>query len=113
MGEDVVIETSYSMSGILNVTIPDDVSEEEIIEALEESLSELLGIHPSNIELEIDEDGKVIYTITDEEFTTIEDVQEKLNEPTFVDELESKVQEEIPEFEIQDVEVNSEIEVEV
>ena len=60
--DEIVLETTYKLSGVLNVSLPlpeDGVTEEEALEALEESLSELLGVHPSQIELSINEDGDV------------------------------------------------------
>ena len=60
--DEIVLETTYKLSGVLDVSLPlpeDGVTEEEALEALEESLSELLGVHPSQIELSINEDGDV------------------------------------------------------
>jgi phenylpyruvate tautomerase PptA (4-oxalocrotonate tautomerase family) len=97
----------------LNVTIPEELSEEEALEVLEESLAEVLGVHPSQIELTVDEFGNVEYVITTDTFVEADDLQKSIDATTFVDELNNKVQEEIPEFIIDDVDSNEEIEVEV
>ena len=96
--DEIVLETTYTLSGVLNVSLPEDVTEEEALEALEESLSELLGVHPSQIELSINEDGDVEYIITSDSFDDASLIQEDLEKETFVSNLETNVQEEIPAF---------------
>merc|ERR1712203_1318835 len=107
------IDTTYSVSGTLNVTIPSEVSEEEALEALEESLAEVLGVHPSQIELTVDENGNVEYVITTDSFDAATELETEIQEATFVDELNNNVQEEIPELIVDAVDSSEEIEVEV
>ena len=86
--DEVQIETTYKVSGVLNVTIPKDVPEEEALEAIENSLSELLGVHPSQIDLRVDENGDVVYVITSDSYDGASDIQQDLDVPEFVKNLE-------------------------
>ena len=53
--------------------------------------SEILDIHPKNIELSFNDDGTINYEITDEDFTTIDNVKTKMNTSDFVDDLKTKL----------------------
>ena len=50
-------------TGTLDLTIPVGVDEAEILEAVEDKLAEILGIHESQIDVFVDETGAVKYTI--------------------------------------------------
>ena len=86
--EDVTVEVVYQTTGSMTVTIPDGASLEDLEESLEDEISELLGVHESNVEVTVGEDGSVTYTITSstaegaQEFQdamAAEDVAETLN----------------------------------
>ena len=98
--EEFVLETKYKVRGTLNVSLPEDIPIEEAFAILEESLSELLNIHPSQIELKLNEDGDVIYVISSDTFDDASTIQTELSTETFVSNLENDVQEEIPSFEL-------------
>ena len=86
--EDVTVEVVYQTTGSMTVTIPDGASLEDLEESLEDELSELLGVHESNVEVTVSEDGSVTYTITSstaegaqehQDALAAEDVAETLN----------------------------------
>ena len=87
--EDVVMSVEYVSSGTLNVTIPEELSEADATAVLEESISNTLGIHSSEVEVTIHDDGVVTYTITGESYTEVETLSETTSKPTFVSELDS------------------------
>lgn len=47
--EDVQTTVEYVTSGVIDVTIPNDVSETDAIVALQDSISEVLGVHPKDV----------------------------------------------------------------
>ena len=98
--EELVLETTYKVHGTLNVSFPEDVFTEEALLMLERSLSELLQIHPSQIDLKVNEDGDLIYVISSETFDDGSTIQSELSTETFISNLENDVQEEIPSFEV-------------
>ena len=61
---EVETTVDYVASGTLDVTIPDDVSEEDAIAALQDSISDVLGVHTSDVVVTIEDDGTVSYSVT-------------------------------------------------
>ena len=77
---DVQAEVEYEVSGTLDVSFPEDVSDEEKIAALTEALSTSLDVHPKDIEITIDEEtGEISYTISSDDLLKAEQVQWSLN----------------------------------
>ena len=67
--EDVTTDVTYTTSGSMTLLIPDDISEDEIVNAIESSLAEALGVHPHQIAVDVNmETGEVEYTVTSEEY---------------------------------------------
>ena len=58
----VTVEVIYETTGSFNITLTTDVAEEEVEEAMEEAISNILGIHESAVNVEI-ENGSATYTI--------------------------------------------------
>ena len=50
-------------TGTLDLSIPAGVDEAEFLEAVQDKLAEILGIHESQIDVFVDETGAVKYTI--------------------------------------------------
>lgn len=110
--DDVQLETIYTTSGEFDVDIPNGVSEEEALERIQQSLSELLGVHPKDIDVKI-HDGKVFYEISGGNFTDVNDILEKMSDPEFSNNFTEEIQKSIPGLEVTDVTPESSIEVEV
>jgi phenylpyruvate tautomerase PptA (4-oxalocrotonate tautomerase family) len=96
--EDVEIETKYVTEGTLDITVPENVDEEEVIEALTDSLAEMFDVHPKDVIVIIDEDGNVSYEITSGNYTEVEDILDQMNDPNFVNDLTTKIEETNPEI---------------
>ena len=62
--EDVVLDVVYQTTGSMQVTLPADVPLEEVEASLEDELAELLGVHESEIEVTVNQDGSVTYVLT-------------------------------------------------
>ena len=81
---DVEISIDYVTSGTLNVSIPSDISEDDVLTALVESISDILGVHSRNVVVTIDEDDTVTYSITGETFTDAQEMQNVISNEDFV-----------------------------
>ena len=84
---DVETTIDYVTSGTLDVTIPDDVSEEEVISALEQSIGDVLGIHPRHVVVTIDDNGDVTYSITGATYDDVQDMQSVTSEDDFASQV--------------------------
>ena len=64
--DDVVIEATYTVAGSLQLdSLPDDLREDELEEALEQSIADALGVHSKDVDVNVDpETGEVTYTVT-------------------------------------------------
>ena len=91
--EDVDLSVGYVASGTLDVVIPADVSEEEALSALQQSLSDVLGVHPKDVVVSIDNDGVVSYQISGETYEDVESVIAEVGAESFVATLESDLAE--------------------
>ena len=65
---DVNTEVAYVSTGSLEINVDVETSEDEVIDAVTTSLSDLLGVHPSDVTIvSVDlASGEVIYEIASE-----------------------------------------------
>lgn len=93
--ENLAAEVSYDITGTIDITVNEDISDEDLIATLQDSISKSLNVHPSDVSVDIDAEGVVGYTIsspTVEEATTIHDVlQEDSTIQTILDEASSTI----------------------
>ena len=61
-----------------------DISEDDVLTALVESISDILGVHSRNVVVTIDEDDTVTYSITGETFTDAQEMQNVISNEDFV-----------------------------
>ena len=80
---DVETTIDYVASGTLDVTIPDDVSEEDAIAALQDSISDVLGVHSSDVVLTVEDDGSVSYSVAGATYAETESIQNAAAEADF------------------------------
>ena len=81
--KDVSTSIDYVASGVLNVTIPKEMSREDAVNALQESISEALGVHPKDVLVSIDDDGLVTYQVSAPTFEGAEALLQKIEEEGF------------------------------
>ena len=107
---DVSTAVVYSTSGSLTVSIPEDVSSEELSLILQTSLAESLGVHPQAVEVSVDmETGEVTFTISSQDFDVVSDAQFQLGSDSVQEELVASIVENVPSAEVLDVMVSPEI----
>lgn len=84
---DVESSVDYVISGTLNVTIPENIPEEDAIILLEQSISDVLGVHPKDLIVTISEDGEVSYSVTGESYEEIEEIQDIASNISFASDI--------------------------
>ena len=108
--EDVQVEATYTVSGTMDVVVPEGVSLSVLAEELEASISSALGIHPRDIDVVIDPTtGEVSYTVTLADPTEAEDLQATLVEPSFLSLVTEELSSSIPDAIVTSVETDSDI----
>ena len=105
----------YSVEGSLELdNIPADVTEEELEDALIESIAEELGVHPKDVEIEsIDMDsGEVIYTVSSDNYNATAEVMQNMDDME-IENVEDNLQDYIPGIEIVSSEVDDNVVVSI
>ena len=94
----VEAEVSYEITGQVALTTDGiDISEEELITALQESIAETLDVHPSDVKILIDPETNVAtYTISSSTSEEAQNLQQMLQEESTNDAIGSDVSERIP-----------------
>ena len=113
---DISTDVDYTVTGRLDLDdIPEDVTQEEVEEAVISSIAEELGVHPKDVEIiSIDmKTGEVIYAVKADDYETAETLQEKLENAITAKDLEENIQELIPEIKVDSNIVEEEIELDV
>ena len=83
---DLETDIDYIASGVLNLTIPDDVSEIDAIITLQD-----IGVHSSDVLVRITDDGEVIYSVTGTSFEEANTLQDVLSDSEFASNLEEEL----------------------
>ena len=86
---DVETTVDYVASGTLDVSIPEGVSEADVIAALEESISDALGVHAKDVVVTIDETGEVRYQVTGTTYEAAEAIQTAASDESFASKVTS------------------------
>ena len=83
---DLNTAIEYVTTGTLDVTIPDDIPENQAIADLTTALSEVLDVSEDSITVEINPTtGEVTYTVATEDYDTTSNIQNQLQDDTLVD----------------------------
>jgi hypothetical protein len=86
--DEVSTTVSYSASGSMTIDAA-ELSEEEVIEAIESALVDELKVHPSDIEVAYDpETGVVSYVITSDDIAFVDNAITTISQDDFVVELD-------------------------
>ena len=105
---DVTATVVYSSSGTLTMTIPDGISEADIIETVTESLVDALGIHASDVAVEVDmETGDVIFVVSSATYDEATELSYYLGDE---DSIISAIEAGVPSSSVIDYSVSEEIE---
>ena len=108
---DIETSVDYITSGTLDVTIPEGVSESEAIEALQESISEVLGVHVKDVTVVVEHDGTVSYSISGTSVDEVEAIQNIASQDEFASQITENLVENDSGVIIEAITSNNEIEV--
>ena len=111
---DVTADVDYVTSGSLQISVDDDTSESEVLDAVASSLAELLNVHPRDVAvLSVDLDsGEVLYEISAESYDDATSIQSALDSLR-PEEIQDVVRHELPSADVENVNVDSDIAVDV
>jgi hypothetical protein len=62
--DNVQAEIQYDIIGTIEIVADEEVSNEELASTLQDSIAASLNVHPSDVDINIDADGVVTYTIS-------------------------------------------------
>lgn len=108
---DLNTDVDYITSGILNIVLPDDLSPDVTINALQKSISDVLDIHPNDVIISITDDGTIVYSVTEPLFETAIDLQNALSDADFALQLEEVLDESGYDISVLSNSVNEDVEV--
>ena len=97
---DVRVDPTYSIGGTMQLdSIPDGISEDDLIDSIQHSIADTLGVHPNDVDVSVDFDsGEVTFAINSDDNAAALDVQHVISSPEFLAEINTK---------LDDVEVDS------
>ena len=97
---DVEAEVAYNITGSISIeTDGSDISEEELLSVLQDSIADTLNVHPSDVSVSIDsETGIATYMISSASAEEASNLQERLQDKTIDDAIGSIISDETPEI---------------
>ena len=108
---EVEIGVDYVTSGTLDVTIPSGVSDEEAVQGLEESISDVLGVHASDVVVTIGEGGTVVYSVTGASYDDISAIQNKTSGELFASQVDEDLKDNASQVAVDSATADPDIEV--
>ena len=94
---DVEAEVTYDITGSISIEIDGDVSEEELVSVLQDSVATTLNAHPSDVNVSVDSaTGLATYIISSASAEEASNLQEVLQDNMISDAITSIISEEIP-----------------
>ena len=111
---DVTSDVDYVATGSLTLDVPDWATEEDVANAVQNSIAEELGVHPSVVTIvSVDlESGEVVYEVEADTYDEADTLQTSLEDMN-LDSLENSINNYIPGSEIVSSDVEDDIEVEI
>ena len=108
---DIETTVDYIASGTLDVTIPDGLSEDEAVEVLRESISNVLGVHPKDVVVTIDENGAVDYSVSGANYDEVASVQMIADQNDFATRITDELKEDGSLMSVESSTVNPDLEI--
>ena len=108
---DIETTVDYIASGTLDVTIPDGLSEDEAMEVLQESISNVLGVHPKDVVVTIDENGAVDYSVSGANYDEVASVQMIADQNDFATRITDELKEDGSLMSVESSTVNPDLEI--
>ena len=107
--DDVTTTVVYSTTGTMAVSVPDGVTAEEFSNAVQDSIAASLGVHPQNVQVEVDmETGEVTFTIISDDYDAIQEAQFNLEKDVYQEEIIASISDSVPDIVIASITVSEE-----
>lgn len=107
---DVTPVVTYETTGSMIVSIPENLSEEELAEVVTSSIADSLGVHPSNVAITIDmNSGEVEFVITTNDFSEASSLQFNLENGQNQDEIINSIENAIPSVTVEEYIVSDDV----
>lgn len=90
---DFETTVSYITSGSLNITVSDDVNEDDVIESLQDAISSVLEVHPSDVIVSIDDEGIATFSVSGSTFAEVSALQSIVEQEGFADFVSNHLEE--------------------
>ena len=108
---DIETTVDYVTSGTLDVTLPEGVTNDEAIQFLQESISDVLGIHVKDVIVSIEDDGTVTYSAMGASVDEAEVIQSITSRDDFASQITEDLSENDSNVIVEAARSNDEIEV--
>ena len=92
--KDVVLDIDYITSGSFDVDVSTNTDINEMLESMEEILSDILGVHDDSLTLVYDPETETVeYTITGDSVENINDINDIFDSINITDEITNRLEE--------------------
>ena len=82
----------YVSSGSLDIIIPHGTSTDDVVDALTESIANVVGVHESKVTVTVEDDGSATYSVTGSSYDDVVAVQNLTSSEAFVPALEASLE---------------------
>lgn len=93
---NVEAEISYDITGTIQIDMNEEVSTEELISTLEDSIAQTLNVHVSDVVVEIGSEGVATYTISSSTMEEASSLQAALQEDFTIEAISNETRNAIP-----------------
>eukprot|EP00492_Amphilonche_elongata_P004929 TRINITY_DN547_c0_g1_i1.p1 TRINITY_DN547_c0_g1~~TRINITY_DN547_c0_g1_i1.p1 ORF type:complete len:233 (-),score=33.63 TRINITY_DN547_c0_g1_i1:72-770(-) len=108
--EEINVVTTYEATGSMSVTIPDDVNEEALVDAITDSIATSLGVHPQNVGVTVDmQTGDVEFSVTSNSFNEAAGNQFDLDNEQYQNSIVSSIESTVPSVTVDSYEVANDV----
>jgi hypothetical protein len=106
----VIPTVNYEATGSMTINIPESINEEQLVDAISDSIADSLGIHPQDVEVSIDmETGEVEFIVTAEDYSDAASVQFDLENTLTQEAILNAIESSIPDVHVESYEVAEEL----
>lgn len=107
---DIETTTVYTATGSLEISLPEGVSEAELVDAVSASIAESLGVHPQDVAVTVDmETGSVEFSVTSEDFDEASQNQFDLDNDNIQNSIVNAIETAVPEATVDSYEVEADV----
>lgn len=112
--DDINIDAAYIVTGTIDIDVSEDVTDNELEQNLKNNIANALGVHLNHVQVNINPStGDVTYTIVSDSDNDASALQNALDSPSFLDDLNHGISNALPSTTISEITIDDEIELEI